>query len=90
MIEPIKNVERFYTAERTFRRGGNFLVRVFTKPEKVLNGMECMQIKDTYGMRPEDVYLMAKSHGFIIDYDEFALLLDKDDEDKKHVRMCCI
>jgi alanyl-tRNA synthetase len=89
MIEPEKNVERFYTAERIFRRGGNFLVKVFTKPEKVLSGMECMQLKDIYGIDPEDVYLMAKSHGFEIDYDEFGLLLDKDDKEKKHIRMCC-
>lgn len=90
MIEPEKNVDRFYTAERTFRRGGNFLIRVFTKPEKILSGQECMQLKDTYGIKPEDIYLMARSHGFIIDCDEFGFLLDKDDESKKHTGMCCI
>lgn len=86
MIDKIKNVERFYLVERTFRRGGNFLIRIFTKPEKVLMGSECIQLKDTYGLHPEAIYLMAKSHGFEIDYDEFGRLLDEEDVKPKTIK----
>jgi len=90
MMDEVKNVERFYSAERIFRRGGNFLIRIFTKPEKKLMGTECMQLKDTYGFRPEAVYLMAKSHGFEIDYDEFGRLLDEEEKKYKMIKALAV
>jgi alanyl-tRNA synthetase len=72
----------------TFKRGGNFLVDVFKKPEKTLTAEDCMKLKDQYGIRPQDVIKLAMSHEFSVDDECFAKLLDKDEERQKYVKMC--
>ncbi len=86
MDEGPSNLHWLQVAERTIARGGNFLLKVFTKPEKVLTGQDCMQLKDTYGIRPQDIIKLAFSHGFEVDNIEFSRLLDEDDERSKKIR----
>ena len=80
------NLHWLNCAYNTFRRGGNFLIDVFKKPEKILTPQECMKLKDTYGIRPEDVIKLAISHEFAVDDIGFAKLLDEDLERQKSVK----
>ena len=87
MDEELSNLHWLQVAERTIWRGGNFLVKVFTKPEKILTGKDCMTLKDTYGIRPQDIIKIAFSHGFEVDKIEFAILLDEDIERMKNIKV---
>lgn len=83
-------------AYKTFRRGGIFLVDVFKKPEKTLSAEDCMKLKDQYGIRPPEIILLAISHGFSVDDQGFAKLLDEDEKRMEsikslacHEEKCC-
>jgi len=73
-------------AYRTFTRGGNFLVSVFKKPEKILTAEDCMKLYYQYGIREQQIILLAISHGFSVDDEGFAKLLDEDEERQKSVK----
>ena len=68
----MNHLDRIECAYRTFKRGGTFLQDVFKKEDKMLTGDECIKLKDTYGIRIEDVIKMAISHGFEIDKRDLA------------------
>jgi alanyl-tRNA synthetase len=75
-------------ARKAFHRGGNFLVKIFTKPEKFLTSSECLYIFNTYGIKPRDLLLMAVSHGFEIDEEGFCKLLEEQREQFKNMKQC--
>jgi alanyl-tRNA synthetase len=77
------NLERIECGYRARKRAGDFIVQVFKKHEKYLTAEECLKLRDSYGIRPEDVAKMAISHEFDIDKQGFAKLLDEDDERRK-------
>ncbi len=80
------NLHWIKCAYKTFLRGGDFLVTVFKKQDKTLTAEECMKLKDTYGIRSEDIVKLAISHEFTIDDEGFARLLNEDEGKKKTVR----
>ena len=65
-------------AYKTVWRGGNFIIEVFKKEDKKLTAEECLKLKDTYGIRPEDIVKIALSHSFSVDDEGFAKLLDEE------------
>ena len=71
---------------RTHLRGGNFLTEVFKKEDKKLTAEDCMKLKDQYGIHKQNVVLMAISHGFLVDDEGFAILLDEEEKRMKSVK----
>lgn len=82
----MNNLDRIESAYRAFRRGGDFLQDVFKKEDKKLTPKECLKLKDTYGIRWEDVVKMAISHDFYINKEELAKVMDEDDARWKTIR----
>ena len=82
----MNNLDRIESAYRTFRRGGNFLQDVFKKEDKKLTPEECLKLKNTYGIRMEDVVKMAISHDFYINKESLVKIMDEDDSHWKTVR----
>lgn len=80
------NLHWLQCAYKTCCRGGKFISEVFKKEEKILTAKECMKLKDTYGIRAEDVIKMTVSHDFSVDVEEFAKLLDEDEKKWKSVK----
>lgn len=75
-------------AIKSYYRGGPFLVKIFTKPEKILTSNDCMFLFNTYAILPRDVVLMAISHGFEIDEQGFCKLLEEQRERLKNTKQC--
>lgn len=76
-------------ADKAYRRGGDYIKKVFQNPDKELSGQECMNIMNIYGMYPRDIYLMAISHGFQINKEDFVNLYNEQREISKNMRQCC-
>lgn len=70
----------------TFKRAGDFIIKVFEKESKQLSGEEADKIKNWYGFGPDQVVLLAISHGFTIDQDQFEKLLEEQLERNRKMR----
>jgi alanyl-tRNA synthetase len=75
-------------AIRSFIRGGMTLQTVFEKKTKFLSGDECMSLMNTYAIPPREVYLLAISHQFDIDQEEFIRLLEEQRDEMKKSKQC--
>lgn len=73
---------------KIYKRAGDYLKTIFLKEEKFLSGVECLKIMHWYGISPQNVVLIALSHGFDIDKEEFARLLDEENEKSKWMKPC--
>lgn len=84
------NKARIELAEKAFKRGGDYLYRVFHCEKNYLSSEDCMFLKNTYGIPVHCVILMAISHGFPSDQHGFAKLLDEQDERDKGRKNCLL
>jgi len=64
--------DRIKDARKSFLRGGNFLQKIFSRPEKFLTKNECMQLYNTYAITPYYLTLLAISHDFYFDEEGFC------------------
>ena len=66
---------------RTLKRGGNILSHVIEKanasPLKEISGEEAFKLKDTYGFPLEEIMLIAKDTGLLVNLDAYKLLEEK-------------
>ena len=85
----MNNLDRIESAYKTFKRGGDFLQKVFKKQDRILTPEECLKLKDFYGIRLEDVVKIAISHEFSIDKEAVAALFDQDEIKMKTVQPLC-
>ncbi len=76
------------SAYSAYRRGGDYLVKIFTKPEKKITGDECLYLHNTYGINIKNIILMCISHGFQVEYTDFSKLLKIQYEDLKKSKLC--
>lgn len=84
----MNSLDRIESGYKAFKRAGDFIVKVFQKENKLLTGEECQKIKDWYGIPSHIVILLALSHGFDVDKENFARLLDEDAEKSKKMSQC--
>ena len=64
----------------------NEISEIFKKEDKKLTPEECLKLKNTYGIRMEDVVKMAISHDFYINKESLVKIMDEDDSHWKTVR----
>lgn len=76
----------FFNGRQKYFRGGGVLKKLLTKESKVLSGEDALLIYNTYGIRTEDLNLLALSHGFEIDEESYAKLLMEQEENMKNSR----
>ena len=74
------------SCKRAIYRGGPFLFRVFHDGKKHLSGKDCMELKNTYGMRIEYIMMLANSHGFWVDEEEFIKELEDEEVKMKNIK----
>lgn len=80
--------EQIKNGFRAYYRAGPFIKDVFAKADKTLTPEECMNIYNWYGIRSRDVALLALSHGFELDTEGFARLIDEQEERSKNTIQC--
>ncbi len=84
----LDDLEKIKSAYKAFSRGGDFLQRVFREGKRILSGEDCMYLFNTYAIPPREIILMAISHHFHIEHEEFAKLLGEQREISKNMRQC--
>lgn len=73
---------------KAYKRGGDFLYRIFHGRKTILDGEECMKIFNMYGIHTRDIVLLAASHGYSIDEDGFEKLYEEQERAFKGMKQC--
>lgn len=83
-----KSKLEFICAERAYFRGGNLLRDKLKKFDKILSGKDMLDLFNTYGLTPYNLKLLAYSHGFELNEENFLILLEEQEEKMKNVKPC--